>query len=155
MTVAPAAAVDEYLDIEDPGDGDGDSGGGSIPGFQADAGAEPKHKYVNVATGFDAATQRRPPKGKGYTNIGPDADHFRLSAGIGDDSPPTSPRKKGYVNAGPQGQPLVSGMGLVPETAPAAPVDGTSETLPPLPQPRKGKKRYVNIDEAPVTGTRL
>lgn len=153
VTVAPAAAVDEYLDIVDPGDGDGDSGGGGIPGFQADAGVEPKHKYVNVETSFDTATQRRPPKGKGYTNIGPDADHFRLSAGIGDDSPAVSPRTKGYVNAGPQGQPLVSGMGLVPETAPAAPVDGTSETLPPLPQQRK--KRYINIDEAPVTGTRL
>jgi len=146
VTVAPAAAVDEeYLDIVDPSDGDD----GGIPGFQADPGAEPKHKYVNISTN---ATQRRPPRGKGYTNIGPDADHFRLSCGIGDSgSLPTS--KKGYVNASPQGQPLVSGIGLVPEAALTAPVVATDGTLPPLPQ--QTKKRYVNIGEAPGAGTRL
>jgi hypothetical protein len=143
VTVAPAAALEEeYLDIVTDGDG------GGIPGFQADPGAEPKHKYVNISTN---ATQRRPPKGKGYTNIGPDADHFRLSSGIGDSGLPTS--KKGYVNASPQGQPLVSGMGLVPEAALTAPVVATDGTLPPLPQ--QPKKRYVNIDEAPGAGTRL
>lgn len=147
VTVAPAAAVDEYVELDDSSEGDGGDDGGAIPGFQADSGAEPKHKYVNIAT----TATLRPTKDKRYTNMGPSADRFRLSAGIGDDSLPAS--KKGYVNASLQGQPLVSGMGLVPETAPTAPIDGTSEALPPRPQPRK--KRYININEAPETGTRL
>lgn len=160
VTIAPPAALDEYINIIDD-DGDG-GGNGDIPEFQADAGAEPKHKYVNMTNNV---TKRREPQKdlkspskKRYTNIGPDADHFRLSSGIGEDGHLTT--TKGYVNASPGGQPLAGGMSLVPETAPTAP-NGAS-VLPPLPPlPPSGpknsktpKKRYINVDNV-ETGTRL
>ena len=43
--------------------------------------------------------------------------------------------------------------GAAVDAAGVADVVGVDGTLPPLPQQRK--KRYINIDEAPGTGTRL